>query len=276
MLQSTSFCIILNLYMYGILQENGAFIPYKKFKRGVVLMDNVEKKESYEISLKDLFEIFKQGLWIMIVTALVFGVAVFGYSKLFIAKTYTASVKLYVETSVKGDNSYSDLSAHNLATSLVNTYISMLETNNFTEKLSENLDGKYTARQLNSMVGFSSDENNETEVFTATVSAKTPTEAKLVADSVADVAPGIISSLKDNTELRIVDNAVIPTKPSSPNVTRNTLIAAGAGFLLALIYVFVREAIDNKIKFNPDITEINSIPILSAIPEAEESEADNG
>ena len=252
-------------------------------------MDNAEKKEVYEISLKDLFKIFKQGLWIMVVTAVVFGVAAFGYSKLFISKTYTASVKLYVETSIKGDNSYSDLSAHNLATSLVNTYIAMLETNNFHEKLSDNLDGKYTANQLKSMVEFYSDNDNETEVFTAMVSAKSPTEAKLVADSVADVAPGIISSLKDNTELRIVDNAVIPTKPSSPNVTRNTVVAFSIGFALALIYVFAREALDNKIKYNADVTEINSIPVLSAIPdfaeqniildinpETEESEADNG
>lgn len=252
-------------------------------------MDNVEKKEGYEISLKDLFEIFKQGLWIMIITAVVFGAAAFGYSKLFIPKMYTASVKLYVETSVKGDNSYSDLSAHNLATSLVKTYIAMLETNNFVQKLSDDLDEKYTANQLKSMIEFYSSADDETEVFTATVSAKTPTEAKLVADAVADVAPGIISSLKDNTELRIVDNAIIPTQPSSPNVTRNTLIAAAIGFALALIYVFAREALDNKIKYNPDITEINSIPILSAIPdfagqkiilditpEQEESEADNG
>ncbi|MBR2108656.1 MAG: hypothetical protein IJ932_01740 [Ruminococcus sp.] len=254
-------------------------------------MDNVDKREGYEISLKDLFEIFKQGLWIMIITAVVFGVAAFGYSKLFVPKTYTASVKLYVETSVKGDNSYSDLSAHNLATSLVGTYIAMLETNNFADKLSENLDGKYTASQLATMVEFISDEDKEIEVFMARVSAKSPTEAKLVADSVADVAPGIISSLKDNTELRIVDNAVIPTYPSSPNVTRNTLIFAAIGFVLALIYVFAREAIDNKIKYNPDITEINSIPILSAIPnfsgqkiildinsdsDKEESEEENG
>ena len=252
-------------------------------------MDNNERKEGYEISLKDLFEIFKQSLWIMIITTIVFGVAAFGYSKLFIPRMYTASVKLYVETSVKGDNSYSDLSAHNLATSLVGTYIAMLETNNFTEKLSDNLDGKYTANQLKSMIDFVSDENNETEVLLASVSAKSPTEAKLVADSVADVAPGIISSLKDNTELRIVDNATIPTYPSSPNVTRNTIIAAVAGFLLALVYVFVREAVDNKVKYNPDMTEINNIPILSVIPdfagqkiildinpEQEESEEENG
>lgn len=252
-------------------------------------MDNVEKREGYEISLKDLFNIFKQGLWIMVVTAVLFGVIAFAYSKFFIPKTYSASVKLYVETSIKGDNSYSDLSAHNLATSLVNTYIAMLETNNFNEKLSENLDGKYTASQLNSMVAFYGDDDNETEVFTARVSAKSPTEAKIIADSVADVAPGIISSLKDNTELRIVDKAIIPTRPSSPNVTRNTLVAMIIGFVLALIYVFAREALDNKIKYNPDITEINSIPILSAIPdfagqkiildlnpEQEESEANNG
>ena len=252
-------------------------------------MDNVENKEGYEISLKDIFAIFKQGLWLMVLTAIVFGVISFGYSKLFIPRTYTAAVKLYVETTIKGDNSYNDLSAHNLAASLVGTYIAMLDTNNFNEKLSDNLDGKYTATQLASMVDFIKDTDEDVEVFRAIVTAKSPTEAKLVADSVADVAPGIISSLKDNTVLRIVDPPTVPTYPSSPNVTRNTLLAAILGFVLALVYVFIREAVDNKIKYNPDMTEINGIPILSAIPdfagqkiilelnpEAEESEEENG
>lgn len=230
-------------------------------------MENYENNENYEISIKDLFKTFKQGFWIIIITAVVFAVAAFGFSKIFMQKTYTSSVKLYVETTTKGDNAYNDLSSYNYAKSLVNTYIEMLQTNNFYEKLSNNLDNKYTSSELSSMVTFSNDTEIETEVFNASITANSPTEAKIIADSVASVAPGVISTLNDNADLKIVDNATIPTSPSSPNVTKNTLLAFVAGFLLALIYVFVKEALDNKIKYNSDMIEICNIPILSAIPD---------
>lgn len=229
-------------------------------------MENAENRESYEISFKDLFQIFKQGLWLMVIAGVLFGSIAFVYSKFFITKTYTASVKLYVETTIKGESSYNDLSSYNLATSLVNDYIEMLETNKFYEKLSRNLDDKYTAGQLSQMVRFKGSDK-ETQVFSSIVTASSPTESKLIADAVADVAPGVISDIKDNNELKIVDSATIPTYPSSPNVTRNTIIAAAVGFLIALVFVFAKEALDNKIKYNPDMTEINNMPILSAIPD---------
>lgn len=230
-------------------------------------MGNNEKNEVYEISLKDIFSTFKRGLWIMIASAIVFGALAFGYSKLFIPKTYTSTVKLYVKTALPTDGGYGSLSALNLAEKKVNSYIGMLDTNNFREKLSDNLDNKYTAVELKKMVAFSRNEDEDTEIFSATIKASSPTEAKIIADSVADVAPGIMSGVDDDTELKIVDNATIPTAPSSPNVTRNTLLALAAGFILALIIVFIREALDNKIKYNSELSEINNIPILSAIPD---------
>ncbi len=223
--------------------------------------------EEYEVSLNDILKTLRRGLWIIIAATFVFGILAFGYSKLFIAKQYTTNVKLYVETLNRSDSSYGSLNDYNYATKLVDTYVKMLTTNNFYEKLSENLDSRYTPLELSKMVNFVSDDEIQTEVFNAFVTATSPTEAKVIADSVADTAPSIISALDDNTELKIVDNAVIPTAPSSPNVTRNTLLAAIAGFVLALIFVFVREALDNKIKYSADVTNISGIPVLSAIPD---------
>lgn len=225
-------------------------------------MDN---EKEIEISIKDIFRIFKRGLWIIVTTAVVFGIIAFGYSKFFIQKTYTSQVKLYVETTKSGESSYNDLSSYNYATSLVNTYIEMLQTNNFYDKVANNLDNKYTAAQIGSMISFNNE--SETEVFTASVKAKTPTEAKIIADSVASVAPGVISTLEDNAKLKIVDNATIPIAPTSPNVSKNTLLAFGIGLVLAIVYVFVKEALDTKIKYDEDMLEIYDIPVLSAIPD---------
>lgn len=232
---------------------------------------NTDNKETYEISLSEIFKTFKKGLWKMILAAVVMGLIAFTYYNYFVPKTYTAKVKLYVETSEAAKkNTYNALSDYNYAAALVNTYIEMLSTNNFYEKLSENLDEKYTPLELNRIVRFvnESDDDVQTEVFSAIVSAASPTEAKVIADSVADTAPGVISSLKnDDTELKIVDNATVPTAPSSPQVWRNTILAAAAGFILMLIYVFVREALDNKIKYSTELTQIKDIPILSAVPD---------
>lgn len=232
---------------------------------------NAENKDTYEISLSEIFKIFKRGLWKMLLAAFVFALIAFTYFNYFVPKTYTAKVKLYVETAQSAqENAYNALSNYNYAAALVNTYVEMLSTNNFYEKLSENLDEKYTAEDLSEIVKFSneSEDDVQTEVFTAIITANSPTEAKVIADSVADTAPGVISSLKnDDTELKIVDNATVPTEPSSPKVLRNTALAAAAGFILMLIYVFIRELMDNKIKYSAELTQINDIPVLSAVPD---------
>lgn len=229
----------------------------------------MEMEREIEISIKDIFKILKHGLWIIITTGLVFAIAAFGFSNFFIQKTYVSTIKLYVDTT-KAQNVYTnDLTNHNLATSLVDTYIEMLQTVNFYEDMAENLDNKYTAADISTMVKFEND--SDTEVFTATVVAKSPTEAKVVADSVADVAPGIISAIKSNAALRIVADGTIPVAPSSPNVSKNTVLAFVAGLVLSLIFVFVREALDNKIKYDEDVTELMGLPVLSAIPDFSET-----
>lgn len=226
-------------------------------------MDN---EKEIEISLKDILRVIRRSLWIIVVTAIVSGILAFGYSKLFIQKTYTSTMKLYVETENSGTiSSYNDLSSHNYAKDLVNTYIEMLDTHSFYEKVSASLSNKYTAAQLSSMMTY--DNSSETEIFTLSVVANSPTEAKVIADSVAGVAPAVISNLKDNANLKIVDEATIPSAPTSPNVGKNTLIAFLAGTVLALAYIFIKEFLDAKIKYDPNITEYDDIPILAAIPD---------
>ncbi len=232
--------------------------------------NNHDKNENYEISFGEIFKVLKRGFWKMVICAVAFALAAFAVFNYFVPKKYTSSVKLYVETatSTSKDNPMGD---YNYATALVNTYVQMLSTNNFYEKLAASLDGRYTASELSKTVTFKngSDEDGvHTEVFSATVVAKSPTEAKVIADSVADTAPGVIAALKNNdTELKIVDNATIPTKPSSPNVMANTIIAAIAGFAIMLAFLFMRELLDNKIKYSPELTELNGLPILCAVPD---------
>ena len=230
-------------------------------------MENREAKESREISLKDLFKTFKHGFWIMAVTAIVFAVAAFGYTKIFIPKTYTTYVKLYVESSAKGDGAYNDITSLNYATALVDNYIEMLQSNNFATRLSDNLENKYDASQLRKMVTFRNDEENKTMVFYASIKAGSPNDAYTIGKEVENIAPEVIAENSTNAQLRIIDGASFPSAPSGPNSKRNAMFAGIVGFVLALIFVFIREALDNKVKYSNDMTEVSGVPILAAVPD---------
>lgn len=221
-----------------------------------------------EISFKYIFNIIKKSTAVILVVSLLFAVCSFFVTSFFIKKTYTATVKLYVSTDNKSSSGYDDLNSYNYASKLVATYIQMLNTNNFFTNVSEELSEKYTATELKSMITFTGIDN--TEVFEASVVSDSPTEAKKIADAVAATAPTTISELlKNNAQLKIVDEAVVPKEPTSPNVSKNVIIAFLIGLVASLIFAFVRDYFDVKIKYDEEMTTIANLPILAAIPDFE-------
>lgn len=221
-----------------------------------------------EISFKDIFNVIKKSIVVILVVSLLCAVCSYFATTFFVKKTYTSTVKLYVSTDKNGSSSAEDLSSYNYASKLVATYIQMLDTNNFYSAVSDELSEKYTASQLKSMISFKSVE--DTEVFKASVVSNSPTESQKIADAVAKTAPSTISEiLKNNAELKIVDEATVPKAPTSPNVTKNVIVALLIGLIASLIFAFVRDYFDIKIKYNEEMTTLANLPILAAIPDFE-------
>lgn len=226
----------------------------------------MEEKER-EISVKDIVRIIKKNLIFILITSLVFAACSFFITKFFIQKTYTSSVKLYVETESGNLKASEYVSMHTYAEKLVATYIEMLNTNSFFVDVSDELNEKYTATELSKMISFADIEN--TEVFKSNVISKSPTDSKNIADAVAKIAPRTISKINKNATLKIVDEATIPKTPASPNTSRNVMLALLAGLVISLVISFARDILDVKLKYNDEMTTINGIPVLAAIPDFE-------
>lgn len=221
-----------------------------------------------EISFKYILNIIKKNIAVVLVVSLLCAVCSFFVTSFFIKKTYTATVKLYVSTDSSGKSSYDDLNSYNYASKLVATYIQMLNTNNFFTDVSEELNQKYTASQLKSMISFKGVE--DTEIFEASVISDSPTESKKIADAVAATAPNTIAELlKNNAQLKIVDEAIVPKEPTSPSVSRNVIIAFLIGLVVSLVFAFVRDYFDVKIKYDEEMTTLANLPVLAAIPDFE-------
>ena len=227
----------------------------------------MEEKDEIIISPKIILEVLKKNLVFIIITVLLFSLGAFFVTNFLVKKHYTSTISLYVETVELQDSPNGAVYSPNMqnyALKLVNTYIRMLDTNTFYTKLSNELNDKYTPTELSKMISFKSDET--TEVFDVKVVSESPTEAKKIADTIAEVAPETISNLKSNAKLKVCDEAQLPTKHSSPSVSRNVIIAFAIALLLSLAVSFTRYFLDKKIKYDDEMTTILDIPVLAAIP----------
>ena len=228
----------------------------------------MEEKEEAVLSFKDILGVLRKNLIFIIITCLVFSLGSFFVTNFLVTKHYTSTISLYVETvDLQPDSQNSaiySLNMQNYALKLVNTYIRMLDTNTFYTKLATELNDNYTPDELSKMISYKSDET--TEVFDVSVVSESPTESKVIADTIAEVAPETISNLKSNAKLKVCDEAQLPTKPSSPSLSRNVIIAFAIGLLLALVVSFIRHFLDKKIKYDDEMTTILDIPVLAAIP----------
>ncbi len=223
-----------------------------------------------EITFKDILNIIKKNVLLIVIVSVILAMVTFIFTSCFVPEEYTSKVKLYVETNAdSSQTNYNALNSMNYAKSVVPTYIEMLETTKFYSEVSKTLEDKYTPSQLSQKITFKAIE--DTEVFEAVVVDENPTEAKAIADAVAQTAPEILANFNDNANLKVVDDATLPKSPSSPNVAKNVLIAFAAGVVLSLIFAFGQEFFDTRIKYNNEMTEILGIPVLSAVPDFEKA-----
>lgn len=107
---------------------------------------------------------------------------------------------------------------------------------------------------------------NETEIFEIIVTSTDPQEAEDIADAIAYILPKRITSIIEGTSAKIVDSAVTPVRPSSPNYTQNTMIGFLLGLLLSIVVIVLREVFAVTIRAEEDIARGCSYPVLATVP----------
>lgn len=228
---------------------------------------------------EDVFDVLGllKVLWskalIIILTGLVFAIAVFGWTFVFVSPKYEATASLYVNNSSFSVGSTSiSVSTGQLSasSSLVNTYIYILQSRTTLEDVIEKADLNYDYGQLSLMIKTS--QVPDTAAFNVTVVSKSPTEAELIANTIAEVLPQRISEIVDGTSARIVDFAIVPAHRSSPSYTINAVIGFLAGALLVAGLITVRFLIDERndraIHSAEELRELYpDISVLALIPD---------
>jgi capsular polysaccharide biosynthesis protein len=236
------------------------------------------RQEEYEIDLLKLIKVLWSKALVIILVALLVGSLVFVYTYMFITPTYTATASFYVNNSsvslgaTRLTINASELSASN---NLVYTYVFILKSRTTLEDVIAEANLPYSYGKLGKMLETKAVTN--TAAFNVTVTSESPTEAELIANTVAKVLPERISEIVDGSNVRIVDYAIVPAGRSAPSFTKNTAIGCLIGAFLAIAVITVKFLIDEQndvvIHSADELREMYpDISVLALIPDMRLSE----
>jgi polysaccharide biosynthesis transport protein len=78
---------------------------------------------------------------------------------------------------------------------------------------------------------------------------------------------GVLAELR-NGNVEVAQAATVPTSPSSPKTSKNTILAGVLGLLLGLGVAFLLERFDRRIREPKDLEAVYSLPLLGVVPES--------
>ena len=233
------------------------------------MSEQINKNEEVnEVNLKRLVDTVLRRAWLVILAAIVGAVVTFGGTYFFVTPLYESTAMFYVNNNSisVGEASLSISSADITASkSLVDTYIVILNTR---ETMMDVMDYAEVSRSYSDIVDMIEAEAvNDTEIFQVTVTSPDPAEAEKLANSIAYILPKRISSIVEGTSAKIVDSAVIPSEPSSPNLVVNTLVGFLLGLVICVGAIVLKELFNITIREEDDVTQICKYPLLTSVPD---------
>lgn len=239
--------------------------------------------QEYEIDLLDLCQALWKNALIIALVAVIVGAAAFGVTAFFITPKYQATASMYINNNNSlnfGSTSF-EISAGELTTSnsLVPAYLYILRSRTTMEDVIAEANLSYTAEELKRMITATA--VDEVAAFEVTVTSESPSEAEMIANTIARLLPDRFAEVMDGSAVRIVDYAIIPSHRASPNILKNTVLGCLAGAILCAVIVILRSLLDDRPKVMiQSADEIRAmypdLRILAVIPDMRISEKKYG
>lgn len=194
---------------------------------------------------------------------------------------YQAKTSLYVNSSSfrLGSSNYSVSASELSSQSLVNIYLYILQSRTTMEEVIAAADLNYTPEALLGTI--SARGISGTSAIEISVTCGSPSEAELIANTIAKVLPERISDIVEGSSVRVVDYAIIPSQRSGPNIVGNTsqglLIGAAVGAAVVVAITLLQQMSNQTLKSADDLRAMYpDIMVLAMIPDMSVSEKKNG
>lgn len=222
-----------------------------------------------ELDLKELFQIFwNKKIQIILIIAIFMVIGVI-YSVGFVTPMYQSSTTLVL---AKGDSEENSKAVSNSITTtdvtlnskLVSTYSEIVKSKKILRQVISNLKMDLNEQEIKRNITVTS--VKETELIEITVADEDPTYCAKIANEIAKVFTEKIAEIYNINNVYILDEAEIENSPYNINHTKDIIIFAGIGLVIAVMYVLISNMLDTTIKTAEDVEKLFKVPVLANIP----------
>jgi capsular exopolysaccharide synthesis family protein len=221
------------------------------------------------MELSDYIRILRKN-WLVIVVALLLGVAVAAGYTLTRTPMYQASSTVFVSTQ-SGDTISEIQQGSSFTQSRITTYVELIKEPYVLNPVIEELGLRVSSDSLASRVSASAGLN--TTLINITATDADPTTAANIANATGSSLASAIESLEtregqDESPLKTTRtrDAVTPLSPVSPNVPLNLALGGLIGLAVGIGFAVLRAVLDNKVRSPKDVEGLTERPIIGAIP----------
>ena len=226
---------------------------------------NNQENQAVEIDVFAMLKTLWKRKFSIVLVALVFAIAAFGYSAFLAKKEYQSTSRIYVVSRQNQDNNALTNSDLQAGSYLVKDYREIILSQNVLSQAIEELKLDMTPVELSKKISVSVP--TDTRILSITAKDGDPKEAARIANGLRNVAAEKIISVTKVSDVTTLDEAEVPQSPSSPNIKRNVLLGFIAGAGLMVVLMVVVEVLDDRVKRPEDIEELMGFTLLGIVPD---------
>ena len=216
------------------------------------------------IDLREYFGIIKKRSKLIIAITVV-AVIISALVSFFLLKpVYETNTTLIVNRSESQESQNMTGDEYTVAQKLAVTYGEIIKSRTVLNEVIEDLNLEMTYSELVSNVTVS--QVGDTQIINVKVQDTDPVQARNIANAIPKVFTKEVKRITKANGAEVIDKAITPEEPVSPNKKMNIAIAGILGLMIGLFLVFLLEYMDTKMKKPEDITKHLDIPILGVIP----------
>ena len=218
--------------------------------------------DEIEIDLGEIFHLILSRLGVIILSGIILGVISIIGTMLFITPQYESTTKIMVLN--KQDSNTLTSADMQTSTQLTQDYMELVSSRPVLEQVIAVLNLDMTTEELKNSI--TTENAAESRILTIGVENEDPKMAKEIADALRESVSIQITEIMEADAVNTIEEANLPTDPSSPSTMKNIAIGGLLGILIAAGIIILIFVLDDTIKTPDDVEYYLGLNTLTSIP----------
>ena len=221
------------------------------------------------IDFWELFYEFKRRIWWILLAAVLGTGAAGAYSYYLLTPQYISEAKIYVLSKETTLTSLADLQ---MGTQLTQDYKELIGSRPVMQEVINTLNLDITYRQLAEKLKL--ENPKDTRILYLTVTDPNPYMAKAIVDEIANAASDYIGEIMEMTPPKLIEDGMVATVQTSPNVKKNAAVGGLVMLVLACGVITLSVIMNDTIRSEEDVFKYLELPVLAVVPERKDSKVE--